>query len=176
MERIKIPIDIRSQILHESSYQCSNPMCRTLITLDVHHIDKVSEKGTNEPENLIALCPNCHRRFHAGEIPLDSIKSWKFHLLALNEAFDKKSINYLLLLNKIGSIFLKPEGLLEFAGLIASGTVCIEEGRKQGAIEIDYHLSKAKPIMENGYIISLSSKGELLIKNWINGNQIKMDN
>jgi|688.fasta_scaffold968804_1 5-methylcytosine-specific restriction endonuclease McrA len=31
---------------------------------DVHHIIPVSKGGLNKPENLISLCPNCHRECH----------------------------------------------------------------------------------------------------------------
>jgi hypothetical protein len=56
----------------------------------------VSEGGKDEPENLLALCPNCHALHHKGEIPIDSLRAWKMLQLALNEAYDKKSINLLL--------------------------------------------------------------------------------
>jgi hypothetical protein len=173
MERDRIPIHFRTQVLHEAAYQCSNPICRTLITLDIHHIERISENGKSVPDNLIALCPNCHRRYHAGEIPVETIKSWKYHLLALNEAFDKKSINYLLLLNKVGSLFLRSDGLLEFAGLIASGNVIYDQVQNQTSIQLDHFNNIAKPILENGYKISLSAKGQKLIENWINGQMTK---
>ncbi len=101
-----------------------------------------------------------------------TIRSWKYHLLALNEAYDKKSINYLLLLNKVESLFLKSEGLLEFAGLIASGNALFEEERRQTSMEIDHFANIATPILETGYKIYLSSKGKTMIESWINGNQL----
>jgi hypothetical protein len=172
MEREKISLKIKAQILHESGYQCSNPICRSLLTLDIHHIEKVSDGGGNSPENLIALCPNCHRRYHDGEITLDSIKAWKYLLMALNEAYDKKSINYLLLLNKSGPLFVRSEGLIEFASLIASGNVDFVEDQKRESIEIDLFASKTKPILVSGYSVLLSRKGKSFVENWINGKQI----
>lgn len=35
-----------------------------ITTRDIHHIKAVSEGGTNEIENLISVCPNCHRMIH----------------------------------------------------------------------------------------------------------------
>lgn len=35
---------------------------------DVHHITPRSEGGPNEPENLVVLCPNCHRKADRGLI------------------------------------------------------------------------------------------------------------
>lgn len=34
--------------------------------LEVHHVVQLSENGTDEVENTIALCPNCHRERHHG--------------------------------------------------------------------------------------------------------------
>ena len=34
--------------------------------LEVHHLHRRSDGGLDEPENVIALCPNCHRRVHQG--------------------------------------------------------------------------------------------------------------
>lgn len=35
--------------------------------LEVHHLHRRSDGGADDPENVIALCPNCHRRVHQGE-------------------------------------------------------------------------------------------------------------
>lgn len=32
--------------------------------LEVHHLLRLSDGGPDEPKNIIALCPNCHRRVH----------------------------------------------------------------------------------------------------------------
>ena len=34
--------------------------------LEPHHIHRVSDGGPDSPELVIALCPTCHRRVHAG--------------------------------------------------------------------------------------------------------------
>ena len=34
--------------------------------LEVHHMHRRSDGGPDDPENVIALCPNCHRRVHHG--------------------------------------------------------------------------------------------------------------
>jgi 5-methylcytosine-specific restriction endonuclease McrA len=88
--RTKIPSDIRQLVLHEAGYHCANPNCRTVLTLDIHHIEYVSQEGSNEPSNLLPLCPNCHALHHSGVISLNSVRTWKMLLLALNEAFDKR--------------------------------------------------------------------------------------
>ena len=35
--------------------------------LEVHHIRRLSDGGPDDPEFVVALCPNCHRRAHYGE-------------------------------------------------------------------------------------------------------------
>lgn len=35
--------------------------------LEVHHLHRRSDGGADDPENVIALCPNCHRRVHHGK-------------------------------------------------------------------------------------------------------------
>jgi 5-methylcytosine-specific restriction protein A len=35
--------------------------------LEVHHLHRRSDGGADDPENVIALCPNCHRRVHHGQ-------------------------------------------------------------------------------------------------------------
>ena len=32
--------------------------------LEVHHVNELSDNGPDTPDNVIALCPNCHRRAH----------------------------------------------------------------------------------------------------------------
>ena len=35
--------------------------------LEVHHLTRRSDGGADDPENVIAICPNCHRRVHYGK-------------------------------------------------------------------------------------------------------------
>jgi len=35
--------------------------------LEVHHLDRRSDGGADHPDNVIAICPNCHRRVHHGQ-------------------------------------------------------------------------------------------------------------
>lgn len=35
--------------------------------LEVHHLHRRSDGGPDHPENVVALCPNCHRRVHHGQ-------------------------------------------------------------------------------------------------------------
>jgi len=37
-DRHKIPVPIKHQLLMEAGYQCGNPKCPNVITLQIHHI------------------------------------------------------------------------------------------------------------------------------------------
>jgi 5-methylcytosine-specific restriction enzyme A len=36
--------------------------------LEVHHIDRLSDGGPDDPERVAAICPNCHRNIHFGKL------------------------------------------------------------------------------------------------------------
>lgn len=39
--------------------------------LECHHIEWISQGGSDTIENTVALCPNCHRKMHVLNLPLD---------------------------------------------------------------------------------------------------------
>ena len=47
----------------EAGYKCGNPTCRNVITLELHHIEYVSDGGGDDPSNLLVLCPYCHSEY-----------------------------------------------------------------------------------------------------------------
>ena len=60
----------RSAILHRDNYTCQccgKKNCR----LEVHHIKFRRNGGTDDEENLITLCEDCHKGVHAGIIELN---------------------------------------------------------------------------------------------------------
>lgn len=172
MPRKSIPIDTKNTILHEAGYLCGNPACRCVITLDMHHLDPVSNGGPDDPNNLIALCPNCHRRHHNKEIPIESLKAWKMLQLSLSQAYDKHSINILLALHQMGSIRTKGDGLFSISAAIASNLVVAKEdiltiisGQAVGG-----RLIKES---EHGYIVTLTPRGSSFVEAWLAGDQKK---
>jgi 5-methylcytosine-specific restriction endonuclease McrA len=59
----------REAILHRDNYACQ--ICGKKHTrLEVHHIVYRSQGGTNDENNLITLCENCHSGIHDGKIVL----------------------------------------------------------------------------------------------------------
>ena len=60
----------REAILHRDNYTCQccgKKNCR----LEVHHIKFKSNGGTDDEENLITLCKECHKGVHAGTVELN---------------------------------------------------------------------------------------------------------
>ncbi len=152
--RKKVPVDARSIVLHECGYKCANPACRMVLTLDVHHLERISDEGSNEPSNLLPLCPNCHSPHHSGRIPLVSVRAWKHLLLAMNHAFDKRLIDLLLALRKLEAVFVSGDGVLQCG-----------EGVSSGLIEVVFR------VQPENYLVRLTPKGRDFVMNWEAGNE-----
>lgn len=66
LESKKIIAAYQGQIGRYGVIICKN--CGRVFPLDimeVHHIKPISKGGTDEPSNLILLCPSCNRRLGA---------------------------------------------------------------------------------------------------------------
>jgi 5-methylcytosine-specific restriction endonuclease McrA len=52
---------MKKKIAASQEWKCGS--CKSLLdeTYEVDHKLALFQGGTNEPENLVALCPNCHR-------------------------------------------------------------------------------------------------------------------
>ena len=60
----------REAILHRDNYTCQccgKKNCK----LEVHHVKFKSNGGTDDEENLVTLCEDCHKGVHAGTIVLN---------------------------------------------------------------------------------------------------------
>ena len=99
--RSKIPAELRRQVLVEASHRCAIPQCPHP-DVDIHHIIPWARCKKHEFGNLIALCPNCHRRAEKGEIDRKALQKYKA-LLATNHS------------DIAGP---SPEGLLEIVSII----------------------------------------------------------
>jgi len=80
-ERPAIPAEIRRRVLVEAGHCCAIHTCRHP-TVDIHHIIPWEACQEHAYDNLIALCPNCHRRADAGEIDRKSLRLYKARLVA----------------------------------------------------------------------------------------------
>ena len=64
---------LKNQKIAHCEY-CGN---KTKEILQIHHIDSVASGGNNDLNNLIILCPNCHKAAHAGIIKKDELQKLK---------------------------------------------------------------------------------------------------
>lgn len=159
-DRKKIPFASQHRLLMEAGYKCGNPACRNVITLELHHIEYVSEGGRDEDSNLLVLCPYCHTMHHAGHIPVEAIRFWKGLLLALNQAFDREGMDLLLFLHKYETRYrFSHDGVLRFARLMSAGLVI--PGASSG-------LSG-----DSWAEVQLSEKGKRLVEAWLEGDEEK---
>jgi hypothetical protein len=62
------------------------PTCRET-QIDIHHIEGYALNPEHKFIDLIALCPNCHRRVTNGEIPKAAVRQVKANLSVLSHRY-----------------------------------------------------------------------------------------
>src|SRR5688500_11592909 len=74
-----IPQKTRDALLVEARHRCT--ICSEKC-FELHHIVEQAEGGSDDPDNLIVLCPNCHQhRYHrSGEFTRDQLRLYKKNL------------------------------------------------------------------------------------------------
>jgi hypothetical protein len=75
---------IRDHLLVEARHRCT--ICAEKC-FEIHHIVEQAEGGTDDDENLIVLCPNCHQhRYHrSGEFNREQLRLYRHKLKEQNE-------------------------------------------------------------------------------------------
>ena len=63
--------------------------------MDIHHIVPWSKCKEHKYENLIALCPNCHRLADRGRIDRKSLKIYKANLRYAHDKFSQLEVDIL---------------------------------------------------------------------------------
>jgi HNH endonuclease len=175
---------VRDEVLREAGYMCANPRCRHILTLELHHIVWVRDRGSNSATNLIALCPNCHALHTRGHIPADAIRHWKGILHALNHAFSKESMDLLLYLNvkDVDRVWYTGDALLRFAGLIAADLAEVaERASALGVVQKNAGLAALivgsdRPLPHErtpatAVRVALTDKGKALVDAWLSGDK-----
>jgi hypothetical protein len=76
-KRQAIPTEIRRQILVEAGHRCAIQTCRNSVDIDIHHITPWAQCQEHAANNLIALCPNCHRMADKGKIDKFCLRKYK---------------------------------------------------------------------------------------------------
>lgn len=99
--RPPIPAELERRVKVEAGHRCAIPTCRQ-VEIDIHHIVPWAKARSHDYENLIALCPNCHRRAHRGEIDAKSLALYKFNLRTAHDKFSQLEIDMLLMLFNAG--------------------------------------------------------------------------
>jgi HNH endonuclease len=92
--RPAMPARIRRSVLVEAGHRCAIPTCRH-IEVDIHHIIPWETCKEHKYENLIALCPNCHRRADREEIDRKSLKIYKANLRYTHDKFSQLEVDIL---------------------------------------------------------------------------------
>lgn len=77
--RPPIPAELKRQVLLEAGHRCAIPSCKQPVT-DIHHIIPWKDCSEHNFDNLIAICPNCHRLAHEGKIDKKSLRFYKTQL------------------------------------------------------------------------------------------------
>lgn len=92
--RSPIPANIRRRVLVEAGHRCAIPTCRSIV-VDVHHIVPWAQCHEHRYENLIALCPNCHRMAHDGTIDQKALRIYKANLRYTHDKFSQFEVDML---------------------------------------------------------------------------------
>ena len=92
--RPPVPTETRRRVLVEAGHRCAIPTCRH-IEIDVHHIIPWTICREHKYENLIALCPNCHRRADRGDIDRKSLRLYKANLRFIHDKFSQLEFDVL---------------------------------------------------------------------------------
>ena len=94
MSRSNIPAELKRRVLCETGHRCAIPTCREII-VEVHHIVPWSECKEHNYENLIALCPNCHRLADRKHIDRKSLRIYKANLRYAHDKFSQLEVDIL---------------------------------------------------------------------------------
>jgi hypothetical protein len=95
--RPKIPAALERKVKMESGHRCAIPTCKQ-IPVDLHHIVPWATCQKHEFDNLIALCPTCHRRAKDSDIDRQSMKMYKHNLSIVNSRYgdyERRILQYL---------------------------------------------------------------------------------
>jgi hypothetical protein len=163
--RPPIPEPLKRRVLVEARHRCA--ICREP-AYDLAHIEPWSKVREHTFENLIALCPNCHRRHTRGDIDNQSLRMYKANLSVVNdrygdyerrvlEAFAEQPEGAIISLTQadIHVLYLVRDGLLEDLGAVRGAM--ITAGRTL--------------LTPKAY--RLTEKGQEFVNRWIRGEDLE---
>ena len=99
---------------------------------------------------------------------MEAIRLWKGLLVALNQAFDRKGLELLLLLSSSprNALWFSSDGLLHFAGLMGAGLVEIRSTETTFMAP-----NEPKKFTQTTHNLQLTKKGKLLLDAWLSGDE-----
>ena len=163
--RSPIPESIKHRVLTEAGYRCAVPTCRTILAVDLHHLDRIADGGSDSEGNLLALCPTCHRLHHRGDIPAEALRVYKGVLVSLNEGSGREAKDLLLLLSmdagKLHFSWHTSDGVLRFAPLIVAGLVEVRAA--------PFANVKSGAMWPGAYLLGLTERGSAVTAAWMSG-------
>lgn len=80
---------LKKQKIIEEKCECEICKYGFVPVLQVHHIIPVSEGGDNEQENLILLCPNCHKK-SSPKFGVNCLRYNVYHILPFVVAWERE--------------------------------------------------------------------------------------
>ena len=163
-DRLDIPASLKRAILVEAGHRCAIPTCR-FPTTEIAHIVPYAEVQDHKFTNLIALCPNCHTRYDAGEIDRKSIVIYKRKLAFLTDRYSKFELNLLDVLRLNGKACVYGTVIVKNIlddGLIVNGLTIATFDYKDGTKEV------------NGFVAILTDKGRAFLASWIDVDDTKL--
>lgn len=141
-DRPKIPRKLHRRVLVEAGHRCAIPTCRH-IEVDIAHIVPWDTCKEHKYENLIALCPNCHRRADKGEIDRESLRMYKANLRYTHDKFSPFEVDVLFELYKLppntGELFARSMRLL-IKRLLDVGYIDLHEDKRPTYNAVDKFL------------------------------------
>lgn len=85
--RSSLPKVLKRKVLIEAGHRCAIPACKQH-PVDIHHIIPHATSQDDSFTNLIALCTQCHARFHrTKEIDQKTLQIYKQNLSLLNDRY-----------------------------------------------------------------------------------------
>ena len=136
-------------------------------SLDLHHIVPISKGGFNNLENLICLCPNCHRKCHNGFFTIEYLQErsmkeldWKKHY---RKQKNNKTLNIDEILEDYTKMPLRELSIKHKIGYKLINKICnsiknepIRKRKFEATKEELEQLIKDKPMTEIGKIFGVS--------------------
>jgi hypothetical protein len=165
-ERPSIPAELRRRILTEAGHRCAIPTCRNPTT-EIAHIEPWSKVRKHEYGDLIALCPNCHKRAEKGEIDRKSLRIYKRILQRLTDRYDRFELVVLNELRQGRPVNMAGNMLLLIKNLLDEELVSIREGIARGNVAMNVRMGTIPVNVQ----VFLTGKGEKFIREWMNANE-----